>query len=119
MAIQVSNPSQVNFGTVTGSHTITHIRFREANNDEIATKQLDSSVSVVANNALTIDMNDIDLIYEDGQFPDSHIEKVVKLFYGATGQTSVKVDLLTNSTTPVSDSGYTQQTVTGWTYSTI
>ena len=116
MAVTVSNTNQIGFGTLAGSHTITHVRLRRASDNMFPiVRPLGSTINAQATNALIINAGDIDLIHEEGDFGLDYYENLVELYWGATGNLGVEVDLMTSSTAVVVDSGYSQQTVSAWT----
>ena len=115
MAVTVTNTNQINFGTITSNQTITHLRVQKTDGTFPITTALGSTINAQASNALIVNAGDIDLIHEEGAFPQNYYENLVQSFWGVAGTTSMQVDLLTSSTAVVSDSGYRQQTVNQWT----
>ena len=120
MAVQVSNTAQINFGTLENAHTITHGRIQRASDDaNPIVKAFAAPINAQASNALIVNAGDIDVIHNEGETTDNYIGALVRGYWGATGTNSFKVDLMTSATTPVSDNGYTQQTVSAWTITNV
>ena len=61
----------------------------------------------------------IDVIHNEGETTDAYIQKLVEGYWGATGNTSMEVDLMTDANTVVADANYSQQTVSAWDITTV
>ena len=114
--VKVTNTNQINFGTIQGTHTITHIRVRRgSDNGQPMTTTLNSSVTTSPQNALILNAENLDFNYNNGNFTNAHFRQCVNGYWGISADLSMKVALLTNSTTEVVDSGYSEQSVAAWT----
>ena len=82
MAVTVTNTNQINFGTLVGSHTITHLRVQKTDDTFPIVTQLGSTINAQATNALIVNAGDIDLIHEEGAFPQNYYENLVQSFWG-------------------------------------
>ena len=115
MAVQVSNRNQLNFGTLASAATITHGRIQRASDDAGAiVKQFAAPIVAQASNALIVNAGAIDVIHNEGQTNDPYMDLLVKGYWGATGNTEMKVDLMTDANTVVADANYSQQRVSAW-----
>ena len=114
--VKVTNENDINFGTITGVHTITHIRVRrQSDNGQPMTTALTSSVTTSAQNALILNSEDLDFNYNNGNFTNAHFRQCVNGYWGINTDLSMKVALLTNANTELVDTGYREQTVSEWT----
>ena len=120
MAVQVSNTNQINFGTISAAVTVTHGRIQRASDDaNPIVKQFAAPINAQASNALIVNAGAIDVIHNEGETTDNYMDALVKGYWGSTGTTGMKVDLMTDANTPVAVNGYTQQTVSAWTISNV
>ena len=120
MAVQVSNTNTLNFGTVSASVTITHGRIQRASDDaNPIVKQFAAPINAQANNALIVNAGAIDVIHNEGETTDAYMDALVKGYWGTTGNTGMKVDLMTDANTAVTTTGYQQLTVSAWTITNV
>ena len=117
MAVRIEPSSDVEFGTMGAAVTVTHVRVRPtAATSKTIVHALTSDLDVPNGGALQIPSSSFDVVLPSGQIGNTFMEWLIKEGWGDT--TSFQVDCLTDSTTVVSVSGYSQQTVTAWTIST-
>ena len=120
MAIRVQNTGVLDFGIVGASVTVSHIRFAEHTsasnaNARPVVKQLGSNVSAANGERLRIAAGALDLVYNEGDFTDAHIQNLVTSLFNGTKV--IYVDLMTSSTQAVAVSGYRQQNTAAWSVS--
>ena len=119
MAVRVQNGADINFGTFGAAATVTHIRIRRASdNGQPVVKALASSVAVAANTPFQIDENNLDILYPSGDLTDAHMKAVVESYWGVGGTLNMEIDAMTDATTVVAVSGYSQQSTSDWGIST-
>ena len=114
MAINVSNTSLDSFGTFDASATVTHVRVKNGA-QILVTIQLGTSRLIGANVEAQIDAGDLDLKFNSGPFVDAGIQSLIS----AEINTGLVIEMLTAVNTEVSVGGYSEQTITDWTYATI
>jgi len=119
MAIKVATRAEIDFGTFGAAATVTHVRLRPAATAQQAARgfviALTTPAAVGANAEFSLPSGDIQVVYPSGDLPDSHVQAAVgPLWSGVSWQ----IDAMTSATTPVSVSGYSQQTYSGWTVTT-
>ncbi len=113
MAIRVENDGVLSFGVMENAHSITHVRFsRGTVNVTIA---LDPAVAVGAGERLRIPDDGFDIVYPSGALTDAHMDALVKAYWDGN---AFAIDALTNATTVVSDTGYSQISNSSWTFTT-
>ena len=97
--------------------TVTHVRVRPtAATSKAIVHALTSDLDVPNGGALQIPTASFDVVLPSGQIGNDFLEWLVLEGWAATA--SFQVDCMTDSTTPVSTSGYSQQTVTSWSITT-
>ena len=116
MAIRVRNGSKITFGSMAAAVTVSHARFQEADDEHPVVRPLENRITAAATDVLEIDTNGIVLTYKSGEFGDDHMEEVVKAYWDGT---DMEIDLMTDATTVVADTGYQQQTHGGWVFDTV
>ena len=114
MAENVSNTSLDSFGTFGAAATVTHVRVLDGT-QELVTIQLGTSRLIGANVEAQIDAGDLDLKFNSGPFEDAGIRGLIQADFDA----GMIVQLLTAANTEVAVSGYSEQTITAWTYATV
>ena len=119
MAVRVQNGADINFGTFGAAATVTHVRVRRASDDgQPVVAQLSASVAVASDEQFQIDEGNLDFLYPSGDMGDTHMQAVVEAYWGSGGSLSMEIDAMTDATTVVSVSGYSQQTFGDWDVST-
>ena len=113
MAIRVENDGNLSFGIMTAQQVISHVRLTKG--ALAMTVALGSNVTCDAGERLRIPNDGFDVLYPSGDLTDAHMDAVVKSYWD--GETFM-IDALTNSTTVVSDTGYSQVSHSGWTFGT-
>ena len=120
MAVKVENgAAAIEFGTMGSQVTVTHVRVVKTGNSQPAlVKELGSAVTVNAQERLRIPGNDLDILHitgDDGT--DAYLTALLTPYWA--GGESFLVDCMTDATTPVSVSGYSQQTVSNFGVTTV
>ena len=113
MAVRVENSTELDFGIVLAAVTVTHIRCqRTADTDDKITIDADDRVTQ-AGRRLKINARELDFLWPDGSTGISrHLNRTMvdEVFANEPWQ----VDLMTDASTPVSVSGYSQQSHSAW-----
>ena len=113
MAIRVENDGAIVFGIMEdASVTATHGRFQKAGAAPVV-RQLAAAVTAAVGERLRIPDTMMDVVYPAGQSTNDHIEAVARAYW--SGET-FQVDLMTDDSTVVADSGYAQATHDAWTF---
>ena len=113
MAIRVEPGADMTFGIMAdGSVTATHGRFQKAGADPVV-RPLTAAVTAAVSERLRIPANMFDVVYPAGELNNDHMDAVVRAWWD--GET-IQVDLMTDATTVVADSGYAQAEHSGWTF---
>ena len=110
MAIRVEPGADLIFGIMAGAVDVTHVRVQKANAAPTV-RALAATVSVAVGERLRILTTAFDAVYKDGQFSRDHMDALVKSYW--QGET-IQIDCMTDSTTVVADTGYSQQTHADW-----
>ena len=117
MAIRIEPDADIEFGTMGAAVTVSHVRVRPTSSTADAiVRPLTTDLGVPSGGALQIPAASFDVVIPSGQIGNDFMEWLVGEGWGAT--TSMQVDCMTDATTAVAVSGYSQQTVTAWTVST-
>ena len=116
MAIRVDTSGDIIFGIMSAQVTVTHARFRRASDDgQPVIYTLPANVVANANEGLRIRSGMFDLVYKAGPLGNTHMKAVVESYWGAAGsRVAFEVDLMTDDSTVVTDSGYSQQSYSAW-----
>ena len=119
MAVRVQNGANINFGTFGAEATVSHVRIRRASdNGQPVVKALSSPVAVGSGEQFQIDAGNLDIVYPAGDLGNTHMRAVVEAYWGSGGSLSMEIDAMTDSSTPVAVSGYSQQSTSDWDIST-
>lgn len=120
MTIRIKNGDDINFGAFGAAATVTHVRVRRASDDAGAVViALREAVAVAQNNEFQIDTGKLIIDHPEGNVGVPYVRKLVEGFWGSGGSTSMEVDAMTDATTVVSVTGYSQQTTADWDLSEI
>ena len=111
MAIRVENQGALVFGTMAAEVTATHYRVQKAGAGAFV-RPLAADVTAAAGERLRVPAAMLDTIYPAGQLTNAHMRAMVDGYW--EGET-FQVDLMTDDSTVVADSGYAQQTLASWT----
>ena len=115
MAVQIANGAAINFGTFGAAATVTHIRFRRGSDDgQPVVKALATAKAVGNGEEFEIPEGGLTVRYPSGDVTDAHMRALVEGYWGTGGSLSVEIDAMTNATTPVAVTGYSQQTTNDW-----
>ena len=114
MAIRVQTQENLIFGVVAAETTVTHGRFQKAGAVPVV-KQLAAPVTAPAGERLRIPSGSLDIVYPSGETTNAHMRALIDPYWGGE---AFQVDLMTDDSTVVSDSGYAQQTYSNWAIST-
>ena len=110
MAIRVQTQDDVVFGIMVAEVVVTHGRLQKAGAAPII-RPLSSPVTIPAGQRLLLPDGMMDVVYPSGELGNAHIRAVIDDYY--VGETFM-YDAMVDASTPVSDSGYAQQTYSNW-----
>ena len=111
MAIRIEPNDEIVFGLMAdGPVTATHARFQKTGGTATV-KRLISDITAAVNEELYIPANMLDQIFPAGDYPNGLMDEILSPYF--SGQ-SINIDLMTDSTTVVDDSGYSRQTYSDW-----
>ena len=114
MAFRVRNTNALIFGVMDAAVTVTHGRFRKAAGDaQPVVVALAAPLQVAAGNRLRLPANMLSVKYNTGQLTDDHMEAAVKPYWE---NQSFEIDLMTDDSTVVADSEYSQQATSAFTF---
>ncbi len=118
MAIKVSNSNTLSLGLFTERAVVTHVRY-QMGTVVVATDQLTTSLTVPANNELSIPANGIDLRFNKGDGEDEAVKQAWKAQFDNTSSRLV-VKAMSDANTEITAAGYQDVTIDGndLTYST-
>ena len=120
MAVRIEPDADIEFGTMGAAVDVTAVRVRPtASTSDAILRRLASTLSVPNGSALQIPAGSFDVVIPSGEIGNDFMEWLVT--QGWSSSTSMQVDCMTGnagSETPVTTTGYSQQTVTAWTVST-
>ena len=115
MAIRWEPDAELVFGIMADAEVVaTHARIRDNAGANPVVKQLTAAVTAAVGERLVMPVNMLDLVFPAGQFTNAFMSNVALADLAGV---SLQVDLMTDDSTVVSDSGYSQQTHDGWTAS--
>ena len=117
MAIKVENSNAIVFGVLDTETIVTHGRFKKvgaADNTRI-TRPLTAPVTVGVGERLRIPANSLDVVYKKGQLVDPHMDVIVKAYWE---NETFEIDLMTDNSTVVATTGYSQQSTNAWDFTT-
>ena len=109
MATRVQNESVVNFGTLATETVITHARVGFGAN-ELTVQPLATPRTVVAGGEAEFGIGEIDLVFPSGDMQDAGMSDLLALYFAQ----DLWVDGMTDDSTVVVASGYSQQTSSDW-----
>ena len=116
MAVRAQNGAVETFGTFAAETTVTHGRIR-VGTVTLTVRPLATQRTIAANGEAEFAIGAIDLLFPSGaQAEDDGLSAFIAL--ALDGTNALNVDLMTDDSTVVSDSGYSQQAVTDWDLST-
>ena len=102
MAIRVQTQDHLVFGIMAAGVTATHGRFQKAGAAPVV-KQLADPVTAAAGERLRVPSGSLDIVYPAGETNNAHMRALVQPYwYGE----EVQVDLMTDDSTVVDDTGY-------------
>ena len=110
MAYRVQTQEKINFGVMSAEKTASHVRFSRSGFDSV-TLALTASITVPSGDRMIISSGMFDIVYKSGALPDAHIQDLINPFWDGE---DVMLDMMSDSTTVVDDSGYSQQTYSNW-----
>ena len=119
MAIRVQTSADINFGTFGAAASVTHLRVRPVIAGQQAARgfvvPLSQTVNVQSGRPFIVASGDLDIVYPSGALPDTHIQAAVSPLWASVAW---QMDAMTDNSTVVSVSGYSQQTHDAWAIST-
>ena len=110
MAVRVQTQDDVAFGIMAAAVTATHVRVQKAGAAAVV-KQLTAAVTAAIGERLRIPSGDLDVVYPAGETTNVHMRAMTDPYWA--GET-FQLDLMTDDSTVISDSGYSQQTYSNW-----
>ena len=114
MAVRVEPDATIAFGTMGAAVDVTHVRVQKAGADAIV-RSLTTTLSVPNGSALQIPSTSFDVVYPQNQVGNDHMEAVVNAYWSGE---EMQIDCMTDDSTPLTTSGYSQQTNDAWTITT-
>ena len=113
MAIRVENSTDLDFGIMVSGVTATHIRCRRTADTADVILIDASDVAASAGERLKINARELDFVFPDGSTGISrHLNRsMVDEFFA---NEAWQIDLMTDATTPIAVSGYSQQSHSAW-----
>ena len=115
MAIRVQNGAVINFGTLAAETEITHGRI-SVGSAVLATRPLATQRTVAAGGQAQFDIGEIDLVFPKNQLEDAGLSALLAL--ALDGTNTLNIDAMTDDSTVVDDTGYSQQSTADWDRST-
>ena len=113
MAIRVEPSADLTLGVMADADvTATHGRFQKAGGGAVV-RPLIANVTAAVGERLRVPATMFDVVYPAGELGNEHMDAVVRAWWD--GQT-IQVDLMTDDSTVVADSGYSQAEHDGWTF---
>ena len=113
MAIRVEPGSDLVFGVLDAATAVTHVRFQKSGNAPVV-RAVSATVNVGAGERLRIPTTGFDVVYPDGDLSRAHMRALVDSYWDGE---EFQIDCLTDSTTVVTTTGYSQVTHDGWSIS--
>ena len=113
MAIRVENSTDLDFGIMVSGVTASHIRCRRTADTADAILIDADDVAAAAGERLKINARELDFVFPEGTTGISrHLNRTMvdNLFNNVAWQ----IDLMTDASTPISVSGYSQQSHSAW-----
>ena len=110
MAIRIQTRDHLVFGIMAAGVTATHAKFQKAGADPIV-KQLTDPVTAAAGERLRIPSGSLDVVYPAGETNNTHMRALLDPYWDGE---AFQVDLMTDDSTVVADTGYSQQTYSNW-----
>ena len=111
MAVRVRNGSSLSFSALSAETAISHYRLC-IGPVILATKALPSSVTIAAGRGAEFLKHDIVITFNSNDLDDAGYNAVLAEFFD--GSNEVNVDLMTDASTIVSTSGYSQVAFSNW-----
>lgn len=106
MAVRVQNSEVINFGTLATETAITHGRLSVGAN-VLTTRPLTTNRTVAAGGQAQFDIGEIDLFFPSNQLENAGYNALLALAFDGTN--SLNIDAMTDASTVVAASGYSQQ----------
>lgn len=113
MAVRVENTGEIPLGSWEATATVSHIR--AVNGADSLVKALGTPIVVAVGERFVIPSGGMDALYVSGEFTDVHMAAMARSYWEDKTWT---IDAMTDATTPVAVSGYTQGTHSLWSFTT-
>ena len=110
MAVRIQTQDIILFGTMAAAVTANHVKYQKAGNAPVV-KELTAPITVAAGEGLRFPSGDLDIVYPAGETNNTHMRAVLDPYWD--GET-FQIDLMTDDSTVIADSGYAQQTYSNW-----
>ena len=111
MAIRVENDGGIDFGDAAAEVVATHARGMKT--EVLFIKELTAPVTFAIGETIQIASGDLDFVVVAGDAQNAGLEEMIEDYWDS----GVIVDLMTDDSTVVADTGYSQQTHDAWTLS--
>ena len=111
MAVRIQNGAVLNFGTLLASTTITNARIMYGANI-VTTRPLTTNRTIGAGGQAQFSVGEIDLVFPANQLVNAGYNAILAEAFDGTN--AFLVDLLTDATTVVTTTGYSQQSSANW-----
>ena len=105
MAVRVQSADDLEFGTMAAEVTVSHYRIMKGST-VVTIDELASTQTIAVGDPLRMPSGLLDIVYKAGELDNAGLLAMVTDYWD--GETFA-VDILTDASTVVSDSGYTQQ----------
>ena len=109
MAIRVENDGVINFGTAAAEVVATHGRMSKTH--VLAVKQLVAPITFDVGDDMVVPDGSFDFVLVAGEAENDGLEEMIEDYWGS----GILCDLMTDDSTVVADTGYSQQTHSAWT----
>ena len=110
MAVRVQTQDNLAFGVMDAEVIATHARFQKAGAAPVV-RQLTAPVTVGADERLRIPAGSLDVVYPAGELNNTHLRALIDPYWDGE---AFEVDMMTDDSTVIADSGYSQQTYSNW-----
>ena len=115
MAVRIQNGEEIDFGTLAAETAITHARV-SVGGSILFTRPLTTARTIAAGGGARFNVGDIDIVLPSNELQDAGYKALLDM--ALDGTTVMTVDAMTDASTIVSASGYTQGSSTDWNLTT-
>lgn len=111
MAVRIQNSGAVNFGTFGAETVVTHGRLT-VGSGILTTRPLTAQRTIANGGQAEFAIGEIDVVIPANELVNEGLNALLAL--ALNGTNAILVDLMTAADTVVATTGYSQQSVTGW-----